>query len=261
MVSDERVMDITTVAVGFITGLCVGATSTGGGALLTPALILIMGISPSIAIGTGVAIAAVMKFVAGGAFIWRSQVHWQSVWRLAIGSIPGVLVGLAILQQLEGIVASESYLQQLLAILLFLAGVTGLVRLRPRHSNLVKEQGPSVGVAIVLGFVTGLLVTITSVGSGSLLLAVLLVFFPMAAMQVVGTDLAHAFLLTSVASLGHFVAGRVDLNLMTWVLLGGVPGALLGVSLATKMPEQWLRIGLSVVLIGLALQLFSSGNA
>jgi len=254
-------MDITTVAVGLITGLCVGATSTGGGALLTPALILIMGISPSTAIGTGVAIAAVMKFIASGAFIWRSQVHWQSVRRLATGSIPGVFVGLAILQQLQGMVALESYLQQLLAILLFLAGITGFVSLRPHHSNWLQGEGPTAGVAIVLGFMTGFLVTITSVGSGSLLLAVLLVFFPMAAMRVVGTDLTHAFLLTSVASLGHFVAGRVDLNLMMWVLLGGVPGALLGVSLATRMPERWLRIGLSVILIGLAIQLFASGNA
>src|SRR5688572_30806769 len=107
-------MDLTAAAVGAVAGLCVGATSTGGGALLTPGLILIVGVPPAIAIGTDVAIATVMKLVAGGIYISRSQVNWRTVWRLAAGSIPGVLVGLYVLTLIDKADASF-YMQRLLA--------------------------------------------------------------------------------------------------------------------------------------------------
>src|SRR5262245_61629054 len=114
-------MDLTAAAVGAVAGMCVGATSTGGGALLTPGLILIVGVPPSVAIGTDVAIATVMKLLAGGFYVWRSHVNWRTVWRLATGSIPGVLVGLYVLT-LIGKADVNFYMQRLLAILLVIAG-------------------------------------------------------------------------------------------------------------------------------------------
>lgn len=253
-------MELTAAAVGAVAGVCVGATSTGGGALLTPGLILIVGVPPSIAIGTDVAIASVMKLVAGGAYVWQQNVHWRSVWRLAFGSIPGVLVGLLLLKLLEG-ANIELLLQRMLAVLLVIAGTTGLVRLVIQRKEQPHSTGPGRVTAAILGFVTGLLVTLTSVGSGSLLLAVLSLFFPMAATQLVGTDIVHALMLTSVASAGHLLAGRVDLDLATAVLVGGIPGVLVGVRLATAVPERWLRGILSTVLIVLAGQLLATGKA
>ena len=228
--------------------------------MLTPGLILIVGVQPSIAIGTDVAIASVMKLVAGGAYAWKSQVHWRTVWRLAAGSIPGVLVGLVVLSLLDSR-AMDLYLQRALAVLLFIAGATGLVRLVVHRTPPPHSEGPGVVAAAVMGFLTGLLVTITSVGSGSLLLAVLSLAFPMGATQLVGTDLVHALLLTTVASAGHFVAGRVDMHLAGAVLVGGIPGVLVGVRLATRVPERWLRGILSAVLIVLAIQLLVMGKA
>jgi uncharacterized membrane protein YfcA len=251
---------MTAAAVGVVAGLCVGTTSTGGGALLTPGLILVVGVPPSIAIGTDVAIASVMKLVAGGAYIWRSQVHWPSVWRLALGSIPGVLVGLFVLTLLKGR-DMDVFLQRLLAALLVVAGSTGLLRLVIQRGQAAQSEGPGRITAAILGFLTGLLVTLTSVGSGSLLLAVLSLFFPMAATQLVGTDIVHALMLTSVAGAGHFLAGRVDLHLASAVLLGGIPGVLVGVRVATAVPERWLRGMLSFVLIVLAGQLLTTGKA
>lgn len=253
-------MNLTAAVVGAVAGMCVGATSTGGGALLTPGLILVVGVSPSIAIGTDVAIATVMKLVAGGFYIWRSQVNWRTVWRLATGSIPGVLLGLFVLTLINK-ADINFYMQRLLAVLLVIAGVTGLVRLFVQRTPPDHTDGPGRLTAAVLGFLTGLLVTMTSVGSGSLLLAILSLFFPMAATTLVGTDIVHALMLTSLASAGHFMAGRLDLGLAGAVLVGGIPGVLVGVRLATTVPERWLRGALSTVLIVLAGQLLITGKA
>jgi uncharacterized membrane protein YfcA len=112
---------------------------------------------------------------------------------------------------------------------------------------------PAAGWTAALGFVTGLLVSTTSIGSGSLLLCVLAFFFPLPAQTMVGTDLVHALILSAFATLGHLQAGRVDVLLAASVLAGSVPGVLLGARVAHAVPERTLRTVLAVILIGLGL--------
>jgi len=247
--------------IGLVVGVVVGATSTGGGALLTPALVLIAGVPPSIAIGSDVLIASGMKLFGGGFYAIRRQVHWSTVARLAVGSIPGAVLGVWTVNRIP-VPVLERVLQRGLGIVLILAGTSLFVRI-----GLGRLLGPAPlpqwPTTVVLGFLTGVLVSITSVGSGSLLLCVLALFYPLSAPTMVGTDMVHALVLSSAATVGHYAAGRVDVGLAAAVLVGAIPGVLVGGRLAVGLPERTLRAGLATVLIviGLQLSLFSSSRA
>ena len=252
-------MDFVPTAIGFVVGMLVGATSTGGGALLTPALVLIARVPPSIAIGSDVLIAVGMKLFGGGFYALRREVHWSTVGRLAAGSIPGAAVGISILNRLPGDLL-ESWLTSALGLVLIVAGAAlfARVRLADRYHP---TQMPPAAVTIGLGFVTGVLVSMTSVGSGSLLLCVLALGYPLGARTGVGTDLVHALALSVAATIGHASAGRVDVGLAVAVLAGGVPGVLLGARLAAGISERSLRASLAVVLVLLGVQLSVFGGS
>ena len=245
--------DLAPTAIGFAAGLLIGATSTGGGALLTPGLILIAGVPPSIAIGSDVLIASVTKLFGGGFYAFRREVHWPTVGRLAAGSIPGALAGMAILNRIP-LDRLETWLTHALGVVLVAAGAALLLRVtlagrqRPRRT-------PHAALTIGLGFVTGVLVSMTSIGSGSLLLCVLALKYPLRARETVGTDLVHALLLSAVAALGHASAGRVDVALAGAVLAGAIPGVLTGARLGSGVQEQSLRTALAVVLVAMGVPL------
>lgn len=238
--------------VGLIAGLVVGLTSTGGGALLTPALILIVGVAPSTAVGSDVLAAAVMKLFAGGAYALRGHVHWGTVGRLAAGSLPGAAVGIAILNRLPAH-SLDSALTRGVGAALVLGGAATLLRLHGRWTS--PEAAPPLPVTVAIGFAIGVLVAMTSVGSGSVLLSALALFYPLPAATLVGTDLVHALLLSSAATVGHLSAGRVNVPLALAILAGGIPGVLLGARLAVAVPERRLRAGLAVLLIVLGIHL------
>ena len=252
------VTDLTPTAIGFATGLLVGATSTGGGALLTPALILIARVPPSVAIGSGVLIASGMKLFGGAFYALRREVHWPTVGRLAAGSIPGALVGIAILNRMP-LDRLESWLTRALGIVLVTAGAALLLRVMLAGRQQPQRMPPAV-VTIGLGFVIGVLVSMTSVASGSLLLCVLALAYPLRARETVGTDLVHALLLSVAATLGHASAGRVDFALAAAVLAGAVPGVLLGARMATRVEERSLRAALAVVLVAIGVPLAVFGR-
>ena len=241
--------DFAPTAVGFAAGLLVGATSTGGGALLTPSLILIAGVPPSVAIGSDVLIAAGMKLFGGGFYALRREVHWPTVGRLAAGSIPGAMAGMAILDRLPPD-RLESWLTHALGVVLVAAGGTLLLRAALAGRPLPR-RAPATAMTVVFGFVTGVLVSMTSVGSGSLLLCVLALAYPLGARTIVGTDLVHALVLSGAATLGHASAGRVDAALAGAVLAGAVPGVLTGARLATGVRQRTLRAALAVVLVAI----------
>jgi uncharacterized protein len=245
-------VSVAAALVGLVAGLVVGLTSTGGGALLTPALILLVGVAPSTAVGSDVMAAAVMKLFAGGAYAARGHVHWGTVGRLAAGSLPGAAVGIAILNRLPPH-ALDSLLTRGVGAALVLAGAATLLRLHGRWTS--PQAAPPFAVTVGLGFLIGLLVAMTSVGSGSVLLSALALFYPLPAATLVGTDLVHALLLSSAATIGHLSAGRVDVPLALAILAGGIPGVLLGARLAVTVPERRLRAGLAVLLIGLGIHL------
>jgi len=253
-------LDFTPIAIGFVVGMLVGATSTGGGALLTPALVLIARVPPSIAIGSDVLIASGMKLFGGGFYALRREVHWPTVGRLAVGSIPGATVGISILNRIP-LDLLETWLTRGLGVVLITAGAALFLRMS-LAGQFRPTQLPPTAATIGLGFITGLLVSMTSVGSGSLLLCILALAYPLSARTTVGTDLVHALALSVTASIGHAAAGRVDVALALTVLLGGVPGVLTGARFATAVPERSLRTSLAVVLmsIGILLSVFGGSQ-
>ncbi len=250
---EPDVTDFSPTAIGFAAGLLVGATSTGGGALLTPALILIARVPPSIAIGSDVLIASGMKLFGGGFYAFRREVHWPTVGRLAAGSVPGALVGMAILDRMP-LDRLETWLTHALGAVLVVAGAALLLRVTLAGRR-PPQRTPPAAVTIGLGFAIGVLVSMTSVGSGSLLLCVLALGYPLQARETVGTDLVHALLLSVVATLGHAGAGRVDTALAGAVLAGAIPGVLAGARLATGVQERSLRTALAVVLVAVGVPL------
>ncbi len=241
-------MDIELAVLGAVCGLVVGMTSTGGGALLTPGLIF-LGIPAGVAVGTDLLIASVMKLFGGGIYALRGQVHWPTVRWLACGSVPGALLGVGLLNLLgPGVV--DGVLSRAVGLALLLAGASTLVRLLWRP-GVARRDFPRPWVTVLLGVMVGLLVSTTSIGSGSLLLCVLAVLFPLSASSLVGTDLVHALALSSAATLAQLASGRVDFGLAAWVLVGGIPGVMVGARLASSVPERTLRGGLACVLVGL----------
>tara|TARA_B100001123_G_scaffold451307_1_gene630479 strand:+ start:9627 stop:10439 length:813 start_codon:yes stop_codon:yes gene_type:complete len=246
-------MDFLTILIGLVVGIAVGATSTGGGALLTPALILLANVPASIAIGSDVMIASCMKFFGGSIYALRGEVHWKTVTRLASGSIPGAIVGIWILNRMP-LHVIDSYLTRGLGLVLIVAGVSVILRLRS-NDNFNQRNNPGYGVTAFLGFITGVLVSMTSIGSGSLLLCVLSLYFPLRSTTIVGTDLVHALFLSSVATVGHSMAGRLDLALAGAVLVGAIPGVIIGTRVATALPERKLRTVLAAILVVIGLQL------
>lgn len=248
-------MDPLLILFGLGVGILVGATGMGGGSLMTPLLILLFGVKPVVAIGTDLAYAAITKTVGGWRHLRAGTVHTPlSLW-LALGSCPGALTGVAILELLE----LGDILLVLIAASLLLTGTLVLLRaliwsgegerdhidMRARHKV----------AAIVLGFTVGVCLGITSAGSGTLIAIGLILAFRLSPRRVVGTDVMHAALLLWVAALAHVASGNVDFALAGTILIGSIPGVWIGTSLATRLPERGLRPALGIVLLssGMAL--------
>ncbi len=248
-------MDPLLILFGLGVGVLVGATGMGGGSLMTPLLILLFGIKPVVAIGTDLAYAAVTKTVGGWRHLRAGTVHTPlSLW-LAIGSCPGALAGVAILEWLD----LGDILLVLVAASLLLTGTLVLLRAliwsgegERDHIDLNARHKVA---AIVLGFTVGVCLGITSAGSGTLIAIGLILAFRLSPRRVVGTDVAHAALLLWVAALAHIASGNVDFALAGTILLGSIPGVWIGTSLATRLPERGLRPALGIVLLssGMAL--------
>src|SRR4249920_201700 len=233
-------------------------TGMGGGSLMTPILVFIFGIPPSTAIGTDIAHGAVFKSVGAVQHRRMGNVRARLAGWMLIGSIPASLAGVWLNELLTDRYgdSAKSVLGQVLgAALLF--GAVGLIA-----KSLVQPSGPTGDpdwqltnrdrvAAILIGLLGGFIVGLTSVGSGVFFGLTLLVVFPLRAHKVVGTDIFHAAVLLYVAGLGHFIAGNVDMSIVFWLLLGSIPGVLLGSHLTLSIPEQPLRLLLAGVL-GLA---------
>jgi uncharacterized protein len=251
-------MDWELVAAGLFTGLLVGMTGMGGGSLMTPILVFLFGIPPSTAIGTDIAHGAAFKTVGAVQHRRMGNVRARLAGWMLVGSVPASLVGVWLNEQLTDRYGDEakSVMGQVLgAALLF--GAVGLIA-----KSLVQTSGPSGDpdweltnrdrvAAILIGLLGGFIVGLTSVGSGVFFGLTLLVVFPLRAHKVVGTDIFHAAVLLYVAGAAHWAAGNVDFGILGWLLLGSIPGVLIGGRLTLSIPEQRLRLLLAGVL-GLA---------
>jgi uncharacterized membrane protein YfcA len=239
---------------GLIIGVVVGMTGMGGGALMTPILIFLFNFNPAVAIGTDILHGAVFKSFGAVRHRRLGTVRARlGAWML-LGSAPLSLVGVWVatyltdrygdsVDSVQGKVLGATLLLGALAFLAKalthpLGTATGLGRLSRRDRI----------VAVAIGAVGGFIVGLTSVGSGTLFALAMLLAFPLAARVVVGTDIFHAAALLWVAGLGHLVAGNVELVAMGWLLVGSIPGILIGSQVSVRMPEQALRFVLAAVL-------------
>jgi uncharacterized protein len=243
------------VASGFGVGLLVGMTGVGGGSLMTPLLILLFGIHPSTAVGTDLLYAAATK--AGGSLVhgWSRTIHWPAVIRLASGSIPASVLTLVVLWQLDLKGTSERSLVNLVLCFALLLTAVSLIfrrsileRYRRRLERI--EPGTTALLTVLAGAVLGVLVSISSVGAGAVGVTMLLLLYPRLPMaSVVGSDIVHAVPLTLVAGLGHWALGAIDWHLMGVLLIGSLPGIMVGSYSAVRVPERVLRLALAAILI------------
>jgi uncharacterized protein len=256
-------VDFALVAFGLGVGILVGMTGIGGGSLMTPMLILVFGVTPTTAIGTDLAYAAVTKTV-GGYKHWKQRtVDFQlSTW-MAVGSVPAAIFGVYVLTLLEDWLGSD-FDDAVIAILagaLFLTGIATLVRAflksmheRERDTIDPMERRHKVA-AVLLGLSVGFVLGVTSAGSGALIAVGLILLFRLTPRRVVGTDVFHAAILLWAAGLAHVTAGNVDFGLAGTILVGSVPGVWLGSHWSVRVDPAILRGTLAVVLIGAGLAL------
>jgi len=246
------------VASGFGVGMLVGMTGVGGGSLMTPLLILIFGIHPSTAVGTDLLYAAATK--TGGSLVhgWSRSIHWPAVIRLACGSIPASILTLLVMWQLELGAASQRSLVNLVLCFGLILTATALIfrksimeRYRRRLEHV--DESTTAIATVTTGAALGVLVSISSVGAGAVGVTALLLLYPRLPMaKIVGSDIVHAVPLTLVAGAGHWALGSVDWHLMGMLLMGSLPGIIIGSYSAVRVPETVLRVALAAVLIVVA---------
>ncbi|GAC1320454.1 MAG: sulfite exporter TauE/SafE family protein [Chloroflexota bacterium] len=260
-------MDLRFSLIGLAIGFLIGLTGMGGGSLMTPVMILVMGVKPVIAVGTDLAYGAITKIIGGTMHSRQHTVHRRTAYLLGAGSIPATLLGVGLI----GIV-KRAHPQLVNVFLLHAIGwvliLVGLVlmakpaltraikqhRLRAADGNWrdgIQELGERrPWILPIVGAVIGFLVGLTSVGSGTLIIVSLLFLYPRwETKDLVGTDVFHAAMLVSAASLAQLAAGNVNVPMMLSLLLGSVPGVLLGSRLALGFPEQFLRLSLASVML------------
>jgi uncharacterized protein len=246
---------------GFGVGFLVGMTGVGGGSLMTPLLILLFGIHPATAVGTDLLYAAATK--TGGSLVhgWARSIHWGVVGRLACGSLPASLLTLSILWRLNlnGDVA-RSLINLVLCGALFLTAVALIFRnvIMERYRHRFDRLSPASTslITVLVGVLLGVIVSISSVGAGAVGVMALLLLYPKLPMaRIIGSDIAHAVPLTLVAGSGHWIMGAVDWHLMGSLLVGSLPGIVIGSYSAIRVPETALRLVLATTLIIVATKL------
>jgi uncharacterized protein len=261
-------MDPAIVVFGFGIGAMVGMTGMGGGSLMTPMLILLFGINPVTAIGTDIFYAAVTKTVGGWRHLRMKTVNLGLTFWLAIGSVPSSIAGvwlISILQSKIGEEQLDSLVYALLGGTLLMVGIITLARaliltdlIEERDDFEIKRRHKVAAVAI--GACTGFVIGITSAGSGTIIAILLIAIFRLTPRRVVGTDVFHAAILLWAAGMAHWVSGNVDLALAGNILLGSVPGVVVGAHFATRAPVGFLRTALGVVLVASGIVTVQKGD-
>ncbi len=245
---------------GLAIGVIVGLTGVGGGSLMTPLLVLLFGIHPATAVGTDLLYAAATKSVGTAVHGRNRSVDWRIVGRLAAGSVPATLATFAVMQALGAQSSKGGVLAFLLGAVLLVTSATLLFRAQivaflGRRVKTTSE-GMVAGLTVLTGVVLGVLVTTTSVGAGAIGVTALLVLYPrLQTLRIVGSDIAHAVPLTLISGLGHWYLGDVDFPLLGTLLIGSIPGIIIGSMLAPKLPEGALRMLLAVILALVSLKL------
>lgn len=239
---------------GLMVGILVGLTGVGGGSLMTPLLILMFGIKPETAVGTDLLFASITKMAGSAVHHQRETVDWHVMRRLAMGSVPAAIVTLVAVSTFGKLGKETGHvIMTVLGVMLIVTAVATLAQKKiavfaKTHDRLDDREAliPTIG----LGAVLGVAVSISSVGAGAIGVTVLLVLYPaLRVARIVGTDIAHAVPLTLVAGFGHWFIGDVDPWLLLNLLLGSLPGAVIGSMLSSRAPDHVLRPALAAVLV------------
>jgi uncharacterized membrane protein YfcA len=241
---------------GLLIGLLVGMTGMGGGALLTPLLIFLFGFKPTLAVGTDILHGAVFKTFGALRHRRFGTVHARLTFWMFLGSAPFSLLGVQTAEWIQRRYGDgvESLSAKVIGAALVLGGLGFLAKtfvrrgVRPDDSPFLLERRDR-WIAFALGIAGGFIVGLTSVGSGTFFALVMLLVFPLTAVKIVGTDIFHAAALLWVAGLSHLAHGNVDLVAMGWLLVGSVPGVLIGSRLTVRFPDTTLRVALAAVLL------------
>jgi uncharacterized protein len=256
------------VLFGFGVGFLVGLTGMGGGSLMTPLLILVFGIKPVTAIGTDIVYAAITKTAGGWRHLKLKTVNLPLVWWMAAGSVPAAILGvwaIEILQDRYGDDLDETVFAILAACLLVVGAVTllrGLFladKIEERDSFELHTRHKVAAVAI--GATTGFVIGLSSAGSGTVIAIMLITVFRLTPRRVVGTDVVHAAILLWAAGLAHVVGGNVDFLLAGNILIGSIPGVILGSNMSVKWPQGALRTALGVVLMAAGITIMNKADA
>jgi hypothetical protein len=259
-------MDLTLALAGLGVGIVVGLTGMGGGALMTPILVLFFGVPPVAAVSSDLAASAVMKPFGGWVHARRGTVNWRLVRWLCAGSVPAAFLGVLLLRLVGDDAAVQHAIKVALGVALLLAA--GGLLLKAWAGRRRDGRGPAEPITVrpvptlLLGAAGGLIVGLTSVGSGSLIIVALLALYPrLRANDLVGTDLVQAVPLVTAAALGHAFFGDLKLDIAGAVLIGSVPGVLIGARISSRAPGGIVRAALVIVLLASALKLLDVPNA
>ncbi|HUR20584.1 MAG TPA: sulfite exporter TauE/SafE family protein [Vicinamibacterales bacterium] len=263
----DFVFDGPTTLAGLLVGAIVGVTGVGGGALMTPILVLAFGVAPHTAVGTDLVFASLTKVFGVAIHHRHDTVDWQVVRRLALGSLPAAAMTLAWMRLGGADQMRGGLVMKALAVALLITAVGMVLKTRLHHvgrtwrvgqPDRFKHLQPMFTVSA--GFVLGALVTLTSIGAGALGTVMLVYLYPfrMSHNRLVGTDLAHAIPLTFVAGLGHLVMGNVDVMLLGNLLAGSIPGVLAGSLVGARAPVSVVRAAIAAVLAAVAVRILAA---
>jgi hypothetical protein len=261
-------------AAGLLVGFTVGLTGMGGGALMTPLLVLLFKVQPLAAVSSDLVAAVIMKPVGGGVHLRRGTVNFALVRWLMVGSVPAAFAGVLVLRQLGDGAVVQGRIKQVLGVALLLAAASiaakALLQARRARRTALGPAGREPAAApfrprplptVLVGVVGGLVVGMTSVGSGSLMIVMLMLLYPMLrSKELVGTDLVQAIPLVAAAAAGHLLFGDFRLDLTASLLVGSVPGVYLGARVSSRANDAVIRPTLAVVLIASGLKLLGASN-
>ena len=260
-------IDLYQTFAGLIVGFVIGLTGMGGGALMTPVLVLLFGVTPGAAVSADVVTSLVLKPFGGGIHIRRRTVNWRLVQWLVVGSVPAAFLGAYLLDQVVG-TDNKNTIKEILGWVLLVAAAAILAKLvlqARRHEAAVTEM-MDYGLVrpiptILVGAIGGLVVGMTSVGSGSLIIVMLMLMYPLlSSREMVGTDLIQAIPLVGAAALGHALFGSLDFSIITSVLIGAIPAVMLGAHFSSRSADRFIRPVLVAVLAISALGLLGVTN-
>jgi len=250
-----------------VVGFLVGVTGAGGGALMTPMLILLFGVKPSIAISSDLVAAVVMRPIGAAVHLRQGTVNLRLVGWMMVGSVPMAFLGAYLLHLIGNAKAAENNVQIALGAALLVGAAAMILRFvldrRAGHSRkgVVHDITVRPLPTIAIGMIGGIIVGITSVGSGSLMIVFLLFLYPMiGANQLVGTDLAQAVPLTAAAALGALAFGHVELSVTTSLIVGSVPAVLVGSFLSSRAPDRYIRPAITFVILASGLKYVGVGT-